>query len=245
MIRVQELSKRFGPVAAVREVSFTAKSGEVFGLLGPNGAGKTTTLRVLATTLKPSAGTAIVADFDITKEPEAVRRSIGAVTTAIGVYDRLTARENIRYFGRLYGLSGKTLETRIDAVIGLLDMGDFADRRAGDFSTGMKQKVALARAVVHDPPVLIFDEPTSGLDVLASQTVVEFIRQGADAGKTILLSTHNMTLAQKLCQSAAIIHQGRIICQNPISEILTKTGSTLLEDAFLRLVGKTLVGEPA
>lgn len=245
MIKAKNLSKDFGSFRAVNDLSFEAPAGEIFGLLGPNGAGKTTTLRLLATTLAPTAGTAEIAGIDILKSPESVRSKIGVLTAAIGTYDRLTARENIRYFGRLYNLSGAALEARIDEIMVLLDMEEYADRRCGDFSTGMKQKVALARAVIHDPPVLIFDEPTSGLDVIASQTVTKFIKKGADKGKTVLLSTHNMTLAQRLCNRAAIIHEGAIIIDAPIGAILDRTKTALLEDAFLSLVGEPLVGEPA
>lgn len=174
-VDVRNLRKRFGAVQAVDGVSFQAGAGEICGVLGPNGAGKTTTLRLLATTLRPDSGTASVYGHDILREPAAVRRAIGMLTASIGLYPRLTARENVAYFARLYGLSEAQTARRVAALFRLLDMEGYADRRTDTFSTGMKQKVAIARAVVHDPPIMIFDEPTSGLDVLGARTVIEFI----------------------------------------------------------------------
>ncbi|HDZ86419.1 hypothetical protein LCGC14_0848270 [marine sediment metagenome] len=236
MLSVKSLSKEFNGEKAVDSVSFEADAGDVFGLLGPNGAGKTTTLRMIATTIKPSSGNAQVFGFSITKEPSNVRQVVGILTAAIGLYGRLTARENLRYFGRLYGLSGKKLEERINELIKLLDMASFADRKTENFSTGMLQKVAIGRAILHDPPVLILDEPTTGLDVIAAQTVVNFIRQAREMGKCVILSTHIMSEAQKLCKRAAIIHQGKIIINEEISSILKKTDKLFLEDAFMVLV---------
>ena len=245
MIKAERLTKDFGDVRAVDGVDFTANAGEVFGILGPNGAGKTTTLRMLATTLKPTAGTAAIAGVDILREPERVRSLMGVLTASIGLYDRLTARENIMYFGLLHGLRGLRLDKQTDNLIDLFGMRDYADRRTGRFSTGMKQKVALARAVVHDPPVLVFDEPTSGLDVIASLTITEFIRRSADAGKAVLLSTHNMTLAQKVCARACIIHEGAVVIEETVQQILESTKAPLLEDAFLALVGESAAKETA
>lgn len=237
-VRCDNLTKDFGSLRAVDHVSFSVSEGEVFGLLGPNGAGKTTTIRLLGTILKPTEGTAQIAGHDICKDPVAVRRNIGMLTVDTGLYDRFTARENVAYFGRLHGMTGAALYTRIDELFHHLDMTEYADRRAGKFSTGMKQKVAIARAIIHNPPVLFLDEPTSGLDVLASQTVLRLIDGERKAGKTIILSTHQMMLAQKLCERAAIIHRGKLIALDSTESILRRTNKTDLEDAFMELVGR-------
>ncbi len=244
MIEAQDLRKSFGTVHAVDGVSFAARAGEVFGVLGPNGAGKTTTLRLLATTIKPDGGTATVRGHDIVREPIKVRENLGVLTSNIGLYPRLTARENVAYFARLYGLSAAATTRRIDELFHLLDMEDYAGRRADTFSTGMKQKVAIARAVVHDPPVMIFDEPTSGLDVLGARTVVDFIRACRAAGKCVLLSTHQMVEVAKLCDRVAIIHAGRIQAAGTVPELLARTGAPDLEDAFMALIS-TRPAEPA
>ncbi|MFH1207580.1 MAG: ATP-binding cassette domain-containing protein [Patescibacteria group bacterium] len=224
-------------------MSFSADAGEIFGLLGPNGAGKTTTIRLISTVLKPTAGSITVAGRAIEAEPEQVRKAIGVLTTDIGLYDRFTARENLRYFGQLYGMSGDALERRIDELLDLLEMNDFADRRAGKFSTGMKQKVAIARSVIHDPQVIIFDEPTSGLDVLASQTVVKFMRRAKETGKLVILSTHEMFNAEKLCDRVAIMHRGRLVALDTVKIIKNSTRTQTLEDAFLAIVKHS--GAPA
>ncbi|RJO58994.1 ATP-binding cassette domain-containing protein [Candidatus Parcubacteria bacterium] len=237
MLRVKQLSKFFNGFAAVKEVSFQANGGEIFGLLGPNGAGKTTTIRVIATVLTPTSGTAEVASFDILKAPEKVRQNLGLLTSEIGLYDRFTARENLRYFGNLYGLAGQALEDRIDYLVEILDMQKFADRRAGKFSTGMKQKVAIARSIIHDPKVIIFDEPTAGLDVLASQTVIDYMQTARKEGKLVVLSTHDMAHAQKLCDRVAIMHQGKIIAVDSQAKIYQQTQADNLEDAFLKILG--------
>lgn len=237
-LEVKNLTKEFKGFKAVDNVSFTASSGEVFGLLGPNGAGKTTTIRVIATVLAPTSGTAEVCGFDIVKNPEEVRKNIGVLTTDIGVYDRFTGRENLKYFGELYGLTGEALDKRIGELSKLLEMDDFIDRRAGKYSTGMKQKLAIARSVIHDPPVIIFDEPTAGLDVLASQTVLNFMKQAKEQGKCVILSTHRMPDAEKLCDRVAIIHQAKIIANDTIDLLKQKTNASDLEEAFLNLVKK-------
>lgn len=235
-IEVKNLTKEFKGFKAVDNVSFKAQAGEVFGLLGPNGAGKTTTIRVIATVLSPTSGTAEVDGYDIVKNPEEVRKNIGVLTTDIGVYDRFTGRENLKYFGELYGLTGESLDKRISELSRLLEMDDFIDRRAGKYSTGMKQKLAIARSVIHDPKVIIFDEPTAGLDVLASQTVLNFMRQAKEQGKCVILSTHRMPDADKLCDRVAIIHQAKILIIDTLANILAKAGKANLEDAFLALV---------
>lgn len=236
ILQVENLTKEFDGFKAVDKISFTAQAGEVFGLLGPNGAGKTTTIRVIATVLAPTSGTAEVCGFDIVKNPEKVRKNIGVLTTEIGVYDRFTGRENLKYFGELYGLAGQSLNKRIDDLVNLLEMQDFIDRRAGKYSTGMKQKLAIARSVIHDPKVIIFDEPTAGLDVLASQAVLNFMRRAKEQGKCVILSTHRMPDAEKLCDRVAIIHQGKIVVIDTISNILKRAGGADLEEAFLKLV---------
>jgi sodium transport system ATP-binding protein len=244
-VDVQDLCKRFGAIQAVAGVSFQAGSGEICGVLGPNGAGKTTTLRLLATTLRPDAGTAAVYGHDILREPVAVRRAIGMLTANIGLYPRLSARENLAYFARLYGLPEAQTARRIAALFRLLDMEAYADRRTDTFSTGMKQKVAIARAVVHDPPIMIFDEPTSGLDVLGARTVVDFIQACRAQGKCVLLSTHQLAQAAKLCDRVVIIHQGAVRAIGTVPELLARTRTADLEDAFLTLIGERPVGRSA
>ncbi|XOU94644.1 MAG: ATP-binding cassette domain-containing protein [Candidatus Kerfeldbacteria bacterium] len=237
MLKVTNLTKKFKNFTAVDDVSFEAKTGEIFGLLGPNGAGKTTTIRVLATVLKATSGTANIAGFDINDNSEEVRKNIGVLTAEIGLYDRFTARENMRYFGQLYGMGGKKLEERIDELVYVLHMERFADRRAGKFSTGMKQKVAISRSIIHDPKVIIFDEPTAGLDVLASQTVISFMKESKKNGKLVILSTHDMNDAEKLCDNIAIIHRAKVVAKGTVSELLQKTNQDNLEGAFTSIVG--------
>lgn len=237
MLSVQGLTKSFKDFTAVKNVSFSAQAGEIFGLLGPNGAGKTTTIRVIATVLQPSSGTATVAGFDIVKQPEDVRRNIGLLTADIGLYDRFTARENLRYFGRLYGMGGEALENRINELVRILHMERFADRRAGKFSTGMKQKVAIGRSIIHDPKVIMFDEPTAGLDVLAAQTVIEFMQQARAMKKLVVLSTHDMFDAEKLCDRVAIMHRSQVVAEGSVKELLAQTKQSNLEAAFTSIVG--------
>ncbi len=247
LLTVSHLSKKFtgkkGIITAVDDVTFSAESGEIFGLLGPNGAGKTTTIRLISTVLQPTAGIVTVAGYDIGNDSEKVRKDIGVLTTDIGLYDRFTARENLRYFGELYGMTGSALEKRIDELIDLLEMRDFADRRAGKFSTGMKQKVAIARSVIHDPRVIIFDEPTSGLDVLASQTVVKFMQRAKGMGKLVILSTHEMYNAEKLCDRVAIMHKGRVVALDSVDNVKKTTATKTLEDAFLAIVKNDVSGQ--
>lgn len=236
MIVAQGLSKKFKDVTAVENVSFEAKAGEVFGLLGPNGAGKTTTLRLLSTVLRPTSGTATIAGFDVHRDPIEVRRRLGMLTAAIGLYGRFTARENIAYFGRLHGMSPEAIRKRTDELIAFLDMAEFADRRAENFSTGMKQRVAIARAIVHDPPVVIFDEPTAGLDLLAARLVLEFMRFAKTQGKCVILSTHHMHEAEALCDRVAIVHQAHLIADDTVTALKAGTGTASLEQAFMALV---------
>ena len=241
VIHVEHLSKSFldyqrGWVSAVTDVSFDCRPGAIFGLLGPNGAGKTTTLRILSTVLRPTGGLATVAGYDVMTDPEAVRSHIGYMSASTGIYDRMTAWELVEYFGRLYGLKGDRLRERMEAIFGWLQMNDFRDVLGSKMSTGMKQKVSIARTVVHDPPVLIFDEPTSGLDVLVARAVLLKVAELRDRGKTILFSTHAMHEVAKLCDRAAIIHRGRVQAEGEPSELLDRFGQPDLEELFFHLV---------
>ena len=241
MIETHNLTKVFrnkkrGEIRAVDGISFRCQPGQIYGLLGANGAGKTTTLRMLATILQPTDGSARVAGFDITEQPEQVRTKIGFLSTATALYGRLTARELVEYFGRLNGLNGGALRRRTDELFALLGISDFADRRCDKLSTGMKQKVSIARTLVHDPPVMIFDEPTVGLDVMAARTIVGFIRDCRDRGKTVIFSTHVMSEAEKLCDTIGIIHNGKLLAEGTLSELRARSGLDDLEEIFVRMV---------
>ncbi|MEA2098352.1 MAG: ATP-binding cassette domain-containing protein [Patescibacteria group bacterium] len=236
ILSIKNLTKKFKNFKAVNGVSFDVGDGEIFGLLGPNGAGKTTIIRVIATVLAPTSGTAEVLGFDIIKNSEEVRKNIGVLTTDIGVYERFSGRENLRYFGELYGLSKEALEERISELSDLLEMNDFIDRRAGKYSTGMKQKLAIARSVIHNPKIIIFDEPTAGLDVLASQTVLNFMRRAQKPGGCVIFSTHQMNDAEKLCDRVVIVHKGKVITGDTVKALKSKTGAEDLEDVFMKLV---------
>ena len=243
MIEVESLCKTFrhadGRIAhAVQDISFTAKPGEIFGLLGPNGAGKTTTLRLLCTVLKPSAGTARVAGFDVVAQSALVRHHIGFLSANTGVYDRMTAREMVDYYGRLHGLAPELLERRREELFDSLQMNDFRDVLGARLSTGMKQKVSIARALIHDPPVLIFDEPTSGLDVLVQRSVLRGIADLRTQGKCILFSTHIMREVEKLCDRVAFMHEGRILTLGTLEELRARHGEEDLEELFFQLVGQ-------
>jgi len=241
MIEARHLVKRFrdkrrGAVCAVNDVSFSCRPGEIYGLLGANGAGKTTMLRMLATILEPTEGTAIVAGFDVAKEPQRVRSCVGFLSTATALYGRLSAQEMVEYFGRLQGLDEPTLRRRIDQIFARLEMDDFRDRRCDKLSTGMKQKVSIARTLVHDPSVMIFDEPTVGLDVMAARTIAAFIRECRDAGKTVALSTHVMSDVEKLCDHIGIIHDGKLLAEGTLPELRARFGVQDLEDLFVKVV---------
>jgi sodium transport system ATP-binding protein len=241
VIHVEGLGKSFldyqrGWVAAIREISFDCRPGEIFGLLGPNGAGKTTTLRILSTVLKPTCGRAIVAGFDVVAEPQSVRSNIGYMSASTGIYDRMTAWELVEYFGRLYRLPPDQLRNRMETIFEWLKMNDFRDVLGSKMSTGMKQKVSIARTVVHDPPVLIFDEPTSGLDVLVQRAVLQKILELRDLGKTIVFSTHSMHEVEKLCARVAIIHKGMLQAEGFPQELLDRFGQPNLEELFFALV---------
>lgn len=241
LIHVEHLSKSFldyqrGWVPAVRDVCFDCRPGEIYGLLGPNGAGKTTTLRMISTILRPTGGRALVAGFDVVREPEKVRASIGYMSVSTGIYDRMTAWELVEYFGRLYGLRGDRLRERMELVFDWLQMNDFRDVLGSKMSTGMKQKVSIARTIVHDPPVLIFDEPTSGLDVLVARSLRQRIAELRGMGKTILFSTHHMSEVEKLCDRVAIIHKGRLQAEGTPGGLLEQFGQPDMEELFFYLV---------
>jgi sodium transport system ATP-binding protein len=236
MIEVSGLTKRFGDkVTAVQDLSFSAKAGEIYGLLGPNGAGKTTTLRMLATLLKPSSGRLKVAGYDVTTHPEDVRRNIGVVGGGMGLYDRLTGREILEYFALFYGIGKADAQKRIKQLEGALEMTDLLDRRSSEYSTGMKQKIVIARAVLHEPVVLILDEATNGLDVVARRAVLEFARAYRSQDRVVLFSTHIMAEAEELCERAAIIDHGKLIAQDSVANLKTQSGASNLEEAFFRL----------
>lgn len=241
MIEAHGLVKKFrdkkrGVVRAVDGVSFQCRPGEIFGLLGANGAGKTTTLRILATILHPSEGTATVAGFDVSRQPQKVRSRVGFLSTATALYGRLSAQEMVEYFGRLHGVAENTLRLRIDAIFERLEMNDFRDRRCDNLSTGMKQKVSIARTLVHDPSVMIFDEPTVGLDVMAARTIIGFIRDCRDRGKTVIFSTHVMSEVEKLCDHIGIIHNGRLLAEGTLAELRQRFNKGSLEDIFVEVV---------
>lgn len=237
MIEVQEISKSFGKVNAVQNVSFFAANGQITGLLGPNGAGKSTTLRMLYTLLKPDSGVARINGFNIIESRIDVQRCIGVLSDAQGIYTRLTARENIRYFGQLHDLQGDELEKMINRLLTLLDMQAIADRKTEGFSTGERLKVAIARALVHDPGNVLLDEPTNGLDVKSTRAMRQFITRLRDEGKCILLTSHIMQEVAALCDHIVIISNGVVSTQGTPNELLQRTGKTNLEDAFIKIIG--------
>jgi len=237
MIQVTNLSKSFGDVKAVQDVSFVAPDGLITGLLGPNGAGKSTAMRLVAGALEPDSGTATIDGFDTRAQRLEAQKRLGVLTDAHGLYQRLTARENIRYFGQLRGLGGKELEARIDVLVALLDMGDIANRRTEGFSTGEQVKVAIARALVHQPQNVILDEPTAGLDVMSTRAMRGVIRQLRDEGRCILFTSHIMQEVAMLCDNIVIIAGGRVAAQGSPDELRQRTGQENLEDAFVAIIG--------
>lgn len=241
MIRVENLSKSFrdlrrGQVMAVDDLSFEARPGEVLGLLGPNGAGKTTAMRILCTVLKPSAGRAQIAGFDVVDQAAQVRQNIGFMSVNTAIYDRMSAWELVEYFGRLYAMSESQLQTRLEEVFSTLQMNHFRDVLGAKMSTGMKQKVSIARAIIHDPPVMIFDEPTAGLDILVSRAVMQSIEQLREMGKCILFSTHIMREVERLCDRVAIVAKGKLQAQGTLEELRDQHKEQDLEELFFRLV---------
>ncbi len=225
-----------GRVEALCGLDLDCRRGEIYGMLGPNGAGKTTTLRVLATLLAPSSGTARVDGVDVAADPLEVRRRIGFLSGTTGLYPRLTPRETLAYFGRLHGIESSELTRRIEAMLERFDMCEYADARCESLSTGQKQKVSIARAVLHDPPVLILDEPTTGLDVLASSAMIEFIESRRTAGTCVLFSTHVLSEAERLCDRIGVIFRGRLLAAGTLPELSELTGKRWLADIFLELV---------
>ena len=227
-----------GEVDAAVDITFSCTAGEIFGLLGPNGAGKTTTLRMLSTILTPTAGTATIAGYDVQRDPDAVRERIGFLATETGLYDRFSARETLRFFGRINRLSKDVIRERTDSIFDALGMTSLAERRVGTFSTGEKQKLSLARSILHDPPVLILDEPTFGLDVMSARAVVRTIGLFREQGRTILLSTHNMRIAEKLCDRIGILYRGRLHAVGSVEALMAQFGGDDLEEAFFAAVGE-------
>jgi sodium transport system ATP-binding protein len=240
VITTSDVRKGFGPrraLHAVDGVSFTADDGAITGLLGPNGAGKTTLLRVLATLMIPDSGSACIDGLDVVRDRYALRRRIGVLSDARGLYPRLTARENIRYFGALQGLSGERLESRVDELIGALSIVAIADRRVHGFSNGERMKVAIARALVHDPQTLLLDEPTNGLDIMSIRMLRDLLRKLRSQGKCVLFSSHVMQEVAALCQHIVILGKGKIVATGTPAELLAQSGEPSLEDAFVRLLG--------
>jgi len=239
MIEARALRKTFnkGQVVAVDDVSFTAHDGEITGLLGPNGAGKTTTLRMLYTLLEPDSGNMRVDGVDPTVEPLQVKRALGVVPDSRGLYDRLTARENITYYGRLQGLARSAIEERIDEFARVLDMQGFIDRRCTGFSQGQRVKVAIARALIHQPRTVLLDEPSNGLDVMTTRALRGFLRDLKQRGHCVVLSTHIMQEVAALCDRIVIIAAGRVAAEGTADELLERSGESNLEDAFVKLIG--------
>ena len=239
MITVNDLHKSFGEVHAVRGASFEARDGEITGLLGPNGAGKTTTLRMLYSLLPPDRGEIRIDGLDPTRDAMAIKRTLGVVPDSRGLYTRLSARENIRYYARLHGMKASDIDRRIDALSATLDMGDFIDRRTEGFSQGQRVKVAIARAMVHEPQTVLMDEPSNGLDVMSTRALREYIRSLKAAGHSVVLSTHIMQEVAALCDRIVIMARGRVVAAGTAAELLERSGDDHLEDAFVTLIGST------
>jgi sodium transport system ATP-binding protein len=237
MIQVTSLHKSFGDVNALNGVSFTAPDGKITGLLGPNGAGKTTCLRILYTVMNPDQGEARVDGFDAIRQPLEVQKRIGVLPDSPGLYPRLTTRENIRYYGRLHGLTGLVLEEKINELVRLFDMDDIADRRTEGFSTGQRVKVAIGRALVHDPRNVLLDEPTGGLDVMSTRAMRDVIRRMRESGKCVLFSSHIMQEVSALCDNIVIIAKGKIVAEGTPVVLRRQTGHENLEDAFVKIIG--------
>src|ERR1700732_2866039 len=241
MIEARSLSKRFpdkkrGEIRAVDNISFTCQPGKIYGLPAATAAGKTTTLRMLATILEPTDGTATICGYDVIEHPEKVRANVGFLSTATALYRRLTAQEFVEYFGRLNGLDEATLKKRVDSIFNRLDMNGFRDRRCDKLSTGMMQKTSIARTLVHDPPVMIFDEPTLGLDMMTARTITAFIRECRNNGKTVIFSTHIMSEVEKLCDVIGIIQNGKLFAEGTLQQLRDNYGEQDLEEIFVKVV---------
>jgi len=237
MIEVRDLHKAFGKIVAVDGVTFSARDGEITGLLGPNGAGKTTTLRCLYTLMQPDRGEVLVDGINATADPVAVRRRLGALPDARGLYKRMSARENVAYFGHLHGLDDATIRQRTDAAVAALEMSEFIDRRTEGFSQGQRVKTAIARALIHDPTNVILDEPTNGLDVMATRAMREFLKRLKREGRCVLFSSHIMQEVAALCDRIVVIAKGRVVADESPDALRAQTGEANLEDAFVKLIG--------
>ena len=242
MIEARHLTKTFrdkkrGEIRAADDISFRVSPGQIYGLLGANGAGKTTTLRLLATLLQPTSGSATIAGFDVVRDAQKVRANVGFLAASTALYGRLTAREMIAYFGQLNGLSDADIRTRTKRIADELDMHEFLDRRCEKFSTGMKQKTSLARTLIHDPAVMIFDEPTLGLDVMTARAIVRFVRDCRNRGKTVIYSTHVMSEVEKLCDTIGIIHDGKLLAEGTLAGLRAAHGEQDMEEIFVKIVG--------
>jgi sodium transport system ATP-binding protein len=250
MVEADELTKSYpdlqlGKFLALDHVSFSVAEGEIFGLLGPNGAGKTTALRILSTVLKPTSGSARVNGFDVVTHPYEVRHSIGFVSNNTAIYERMTAWEMVEYFGKLYGLPPDHLEQRMREVFEQLQMNDIRDVAGARMSTGMQQKVNIARAIVHDPPVLVFDEASLGLDVLVARALLDIISALRDAGKCIIFSTHIMREVERLCDRVGILHRGRMLAYGTLPELAERYGQNDFEELFFQLLKESESGQSA
>ena len=250
MIETRSLTKVFRDkkrreIRAVDNVSFVCKPGQIYGLLGANGAGKTTTLRMLATILEPTDGTAVVCGHDVVDDPQKVRTNVGFLSAATALYPRLTAQEMVEYFGRLNGLDDSTLKKRVDDIFRRLDMDSFRDRRCDKLSTGMKQKTSIARTLIHDPQVMIFDEPTIGLDIMTARTIIGFIRECRERGKTVIFSTHVMSEVEKLCDTIGIIQSGKLLAEGSLEELRARHNEADLEEIFVKIVAPLYVEQEA
>ncbi len=251
VVRVEGLTRRFevtgGEVVAVDGVSFVVRAGEVFGLLGPNGAGKTTTLRIILGLLRPDAGQAFLAGHRATDEPEKVRRAVGLVSTTTGLYQHLSVREMLLFFADLYAMPPEEARAELDRLADLLGLTELLDRRCATLSTGQKQRVNLARALIHRPPVLLLDEPTLGLDILGSQVVAEFVEHLRAEGKAVILTTHRLDEAERLCDRFGLLHKGRLVLSGTLADLRAETGCQTLVEMFLRIVrpGPVLAGDGA
>jgi len=242
MIEAHHLTKTFkdkkrGVITAVDQVSFTCRPGQIYGLLGANGAGKTTTLRLLATLLQPTSGSCALAGHDAATEAEKVRGNVGFLAASTALYGRLTAREMITYFGRLNSMTDVAIRARLKVLADELGMHEFLDRRCDKFSTGMKQKTSIARTLIHDPAIMIFDEPTLGLDVMTARSIVKFVRDCRNRGKTVIYSTHVMSEVEKLCDTIGIIHAGRLVAEGTLAELRARFGEQDMEEIFVKAVG--------
>ena len=242
MIEAHNLTKTFkdkkrGVITAVDNVSFTCRPGRIYGLLGANGAGKTTTLRLLATLLQPTSGSAKLAGFDVGADPDKVRANVGFLAASTALYGRLTSREMITYFGELNGMGAAAIKARLNTLADELDMREFLDRRCDKFSTGMKQKTSIARTLIHDPAVMIFDEPTLGLDVMTARSIVKFVRECRNRGKTVIYSTHVMSEVEKICDVIGIIHGGRLVAEGTLADLQLRYGEKDMEEIFVKAVG--------